>query len=56
MIVYQLKFPNGKNYIGQTKHSVEKRFKYHCQSKKTLVSKVIKKINKTTDTHFNGNR
>ena len=37
---------NGKIYIGQTTKSIDKRFKQHCERRKSLISLSIKKYNK----------
>ena len=48
MQLYQLKFPNGKSYIGITSKTAEERFKEHCSksSKCKLVKAAIAKYGK----------
>jgi len=47
MQLYQLKFPNGKSYIGITSKTAIERFKVHCRpSKDKIVHKAIHKYGK----------
>jgi len=47
MQLYQLKFPNGKSYIGITSRNINVRFDEHCRAKsKNLCQKAIHKYGK----------